>query len=77
MAKRAINVVAFEKNPSGGKDFAKATGYTILVDESVFNFMLEQDSSLSLVDVRVPGVFMTAKPFVRDDNRQSSGQSKY
>lgn len=77
MAKRGINMVAFEKNTSGGKDFAKPTGFSVLVDEELFNYMVENGYSITLVDARVPGVFMTGKAFKQDDNRQSSGQSKY
>jgi hypothetical protein len=78
MAKRGINLVVFEKNNNGDKDFARPTGFSIIVDEGLFNYMVDNGHHVTLVDSRVPGVFMTGKAFKDDNNnRQSSGQSKY
>jgi len=80
MAKRGINLVIFEKNNSGGKDFAKPTGYSILVEEDTYNHMAQSGQSITLVDARAPGLFFSGKVFADDDKNKSGGssnQSKY
>ena len=80
MAKRGINLIIFEENKSGGKAFSKPTGYSILVDEEVFNYMVQNGQSITLVDARAPGLFFTGKAFADDDKHKSGGssnQSKY